>query len=146
MRALKWSTAVVLLAAVRLSAQANALSTSAPGPLIISSATAGNQPVSRTDQTATYSVTVGSGRMKITGYIDSALPSGVTLSITLAAPTGAASAGSVVLSDTPQELVRYIEVGTYTNLTVTLTLSATVNAGVVAYTPKGVVLTLVTDP
>lgn len=146
MRALKWSTAAVLLAAVRLSAQANALSTSAPGPLVISSATAGSQPASRTDQTARYSVTVGSGRMKITGYIDSPLPPGVTLTITLAAPTGAASSGSVTLSETPQDLVRYIEVGQYTNLTVTLTLSANVDAGVVSYTPKGVVLTLVTDP
>jgi hypothetical protein len=134
-----------LLAAARLSAQSNALSMSAPGPLIIASAVAGGQPLSPS-QSAHYSVTVATGRMKITGHVDSPLPPGVTLTISLAAPSGAASVGSVDLSQTPTDLVRFIEVGQYTNLTVTLTLSANVTAGVVSYTPKGIVLTLVSDP
>ncbi|MGH7617016.1 MAG: hypothetical protein ACREPM_07310 [Gemmatimonadaceae bacterium] len=140
------AAAATLVAAARLSAQADALSLTAPGPLVISTATAGGQPVAQTDQTARYSVTAGSGRLKITGYVDSPLPSGVTLTITLAAPTGAASAGPVVLTTTAKDLVRYIEVGQYNSLTVTLTLSANVTAGVVPYAPKGVVLTLATDP
>ncbi|MEP6619078.1 MAG: hypothetical protein ABJE47_07185 [bacterium] len=106
----------------------------------------GAQPSALTDQTARYSVTVASGRMKIAGQLDTPLPSGVTIKIQLAAPSGATSMGSVVLTDTPQDLVRFIPPGQRTGLPVTLILTATVTAGIVSYAASHVVLTLVDDP
>lgn len=142
-----WRAAFVLIATSgSLTAQTNSLTVSSPGALSISTATTGSQPTSRSDQTARYSVTAASGRMKITGYADTPLPPGVTLQISLVAPSGAVSLGSVTLTGTAQDLVRYIPAGTYTNLTITFSLSATVAAGVVPYNTSQVVLTLADDP
>ena len=127
-----------------LSAQSS-ISVTSPSTLTISSATAGSQPNSHT-QTAQYSVTVAGTRMKITGYADTPLPAGVTLTISLVAPSGAVSLGTVTLTTSAQDLVRYIPAGTYTSLTVTYTLSATVSAGVVSSNSNHVVLTLADDP
>jgi len=103
-----------------------------PGPLTIDSATAGSDPTDATDSSTTYSITTNDTNKTITGSVDSAMPSGMTLSVELAAPTGATSLGAVSLTTTPQNLVTGIANLAESNLGITYTLSATAAA-----TPEG---------
>jgi hypothetical protein len=147
MRLAQLSAGIALIAAVQgASAQSNSISLTALGTLTISVATPGGQPVSSTNSTGKYSVHAVSGRMKVTAQLDTPLPSGVTLTITLSAPSGAVSLGSTVLSTSSQNVVRYVPVGDYTNLAVNLELSSSVTAGVVPYNTSHIILTLVDDP
>lgn len=114
-----------------------------PAPLIVSAATAGSQPNSVTDATTTYAVTTNESNKKITGAIDTAMPSGVTLTVNLAAPTGANSAGAVTLTALAADLVTGISTLAESGLTITYTLSATVTAGVVASANKTVTFTII---
>lgn len=98
--------------------------------LVISSATAGGAPTSATAN-ASYAITTNETNRKITAEINSALPAGVTLSVSLAAPAGGASAGAVSLGTTAQDVVTGISPVNASGLGVTYTLSATAAAGVV---------------
>lgn len=102
-----------------------------PPPLFVGTAIAGDQPLPAVDGSTVYSITAASGE-KITAYIDQAMPPGVTIEITLAAPPGAVSAGPVVLTTVPQDLVRSLPAGTFSGLSISYTLRATVAAGVVS--------------
>ncbi|MDB4873759.1 MAG: hypothetical protein JWM41_205 [Gemmatimonadetes bacterium] len=137
--------AALTATAQQLSAQTSSISVTSPSALSISAATAGGQPVGQST-TASYSVTVVGGRKKITAQLEAPLPPGVTLTISLAAPSGAVSLGSATLSTSSRDMVRYIAIGQYTSLTVTLSLNASVSAGVVPFNYSHVVLTLVDDP
>ena len=77
----------------------------APAPLVISTATAGSAPTSVTTSGGSYAVTTNEANKKITASLDAALPAGVRLEISLAAPDGAASAGDVFLSTGTADLV-----------------------------------------
>lgn len=130
-----------------LGAQSNSINmTTSPGTLVVASATPGSAPSSNTNQVARYSVSVVTGRVKIVGQLDAPLPAGVTLTVQLIAPNGAISVGTVGLTTSPQDLVRFISVGQSSGLTVTLVLSASVGAGVVPFTSSHLILTLVDDP
>jgi hypothetical protein len=147
MRLAQLSAWVALITAVQsLSAQSNSISLTALGTLTISVATPGGQPVTSTNSTGKYSVQAVSGRMKVSAQLDTPLPSGVTLTITLAAPSGAVSLGATALSTSSHDVVRYIPVGDYANLSVTLALSSSVTAGVVPFSTSHIILTLVDDP
>jgi hypothetical protein len=114
--------------------------------LTINAATAGSQPDDDTDAaTAKYAITTNAATdaKKITAAINTAMPSGVTLSVTLAAPTGATSSGVKSLSDTPENVVTAIEMVAESALVITFKLSATVSAGVVASAAKTLTLTLI---
>jgi hypothetical protein len=113
-----------------------------PGALTVSTATAGSEPDAATDNSTTYAVTTNGTNKKITGGIDSNMPSNTTLEVNLAAPTGGASAGDVTLSTTAADLVTGITQKAETDLTITYTLSATVAAGIVASDTRTVTLTL----
>lgn len=102
-----------------------------PAALIVGTAIAGDQPLAAVDGSTVYSVTASSGE-KITAYIDQSMPPGVTLEISLAGPAGAVSVGPVVLTTVPQDLVRSLSAGTFSGLSITYTLRATVSAGVVS--------------
>lgn len=115
-----------------------------PGALTVSAATAGSEPDQVTEATTTYNITSNGTGKKITGAIDTAMPSGVTLVINLAAPTGATSAGDVTLGTTAGDLVTVITQKAESAKTITYKLSATVAAGVVTSAQKTVTLT-VTD-
>ncbi len=81
-----------------------------------------------TDNSTATAITNGT-TMKITGAIDSAMPTGLTLKVNLADPddTGSAvSAGDVILSATAADLVTGIGPVAQEGLTITYTLSATV--------------------
>lgn len=98
--------------------------------LVVSSATAGGAPASAT-ATAQYAITTNGDDRAITAQVDSDLPTGVTLTAALEAPTGATSAGAQALTSTPVVLVSGITALSESNLDITYGLSATVAAGVV---------------
>ena len=114
-----------------------------PGPLIISSATAGSALIPVSDATTTYNIDITTGTMKITGEISSAMPANTALRVILAAPTGATSVGMVTLSATAQDLVTGIANLTNQNgLGISYELDASVSAGVVSSAAKTVIFTI----
>lgn len=114
-----------------------------PSTLTISTVTAGSNPNSVSDSSTTYnSITTNTVR-NITGKINSAMPTGVTLNVQLAAPVGASSAGSLAMGTTAVNLVSSIPKNTTsTNLTITYTLSATAAASPSASSTRTLTLTL----
>lgn len=114
----------------------------AAGSMVINSAVAGAAPISQMTSTGKYRVKVASATTKqIKASINSAMPAGVTMTISLVAPAGATSAGTVTLTTTPQTVVTNVTNTAYSpNLTITYTLSATTPAGVIASSNKTVTL------
>ncbi len=110
--------------------------------LTVHTATAGSAPDAVTDNTATYAITTNETNRKITGAIDSNMPSGVTLSVNLGAPAGATSAGKQSLSSTPVDLVTGISTLNESGKSISYELVATSAAGVVASASKTVTLTI----
>ncbi len=117
-----------------------------PAAMIVSTATAGSQPDQVTNALTSYNITTNGTSKKVTGAIDSAMPAGVTLTINLAAPTGATSAGDVSLTATAQNLVTAITQRAEATKTITYKLSATVAAGTVASASRTVTLTVTDGP
>lgn len=115
-----------------------------PSALVVNSATAGSQPDVATDASTSYNITTNESNKKITGSIDTAMPANTTLSVSVTAPTGGASAGSVDLTTTDQDLVTAISTVAESGLSISYSFSATVDAGTVASASKTVTLT-VTD-
>jgi hypothetical protein len=113
-----------------------------PGALVVSSANAGAQPNEVSDSSTSYLISTNGTNMKITGAIDTAMPSGVTLKLNLAAPTGGYSAGDVSMGVNSVDLVSGATKVAETGKTITYKLSATVAAGVVVNSHKTVTLTL----
>ncbi len=112
--------------------------TASPGSLTITTAVAGSSPTGVTEATTKYSTNTlaALGTSKITAQLSSAMPEGATLTITLAAQSGATSMGEVTLSTTAQALVMDIPtLSTASNLAITYRLSATSAAGVIALSP-----------
>ena len=109
--------------------------------LVISTATAGGAPASATAN-ATYAVTTNQTHRTITAGPRSARPAGVTLSVSLAAPAGASSAGTVSLGTAAQDVVTGIGTVSGSGLDVTYTLSATAAAGVVPAGTRTVTYTI----
>lgn len=113
-----------------------------PGALTVSTATAGSAPNAVSDASTTYAITTNETGRKITGAIDTAMPAGVTLTATLAAPTGGTSAGAVTLTATAADLVTGIATLNESAKIITYGLSATSAAGVVPSASKVVTLTI----
>lgn len=122
-------------------AAVNEISVSGSPSLVINSATAGSG-LSSASASATYAITTNETNRKVTAQIDSNMPSGVTLSVTLDAPTGGTSAGAVNLSTTAQDVVTGVSSINQSGLSITYGLSATVAAGVVAAGNKTVTYTI----
>ena len=119
----------------------NEISVAGSPSLVINSATAGSGLTSAS-ASGTYAITTNETNRKVTAQIDSNMPSGVTLSVTLAAPTGGTSAGSVNLSTTAVDVVTGVSNVNQSGLNITYGLSATVAAGVVAAGNKTVTYTI----
>ncbi|MBI5099039.1 MAG: hypothetical protein HZB30_07335 [Nitrospirae bacterium] len=117
-----------------------------PAALTVSTATAGSAPNSVSDATTTYAITTNETGKKITGAINSNMPAGVTLTVSLAAPTGGTSAGATSLSTSASNLVTGITTLNESGKTITYSLSATSAAGVVSSASKTVTLTVVDGP
>jgi hypothetical protein len=103
-----------------------------------------------TDATTTYGVTTNSTTAKkITGYINSAMPTGVSLSVNLADPDGAgaaASSGAVLLTATTsgaaQDLVTGITQLSATGKQVSYVLHADVTAAAASNLTRTVTFTI----
>lgn len=116
-----------------------------PQPLIISTATAGQEPRSIIDSSTTYKIKVKKvDRASISGALSEPLPNHTSLKVTFSAPQNATSIPSVELTTTPQTLVSGINEGNYNNLTITYEYLAKVAAGIVSLSSKTLILT-VTD-
>jgi hypothetical protein len=108
----------------------NEISVAGSPSLVISTATAGSAPTAAT-ASGTYAITTNETNRKVTAEIDANMPSGVNLSVVLAAPTGGTSAGAVTLSTTAQDVVTGVSNVNESGLSIGYTLGATVAAGVV---------------
>lgn len=113
--------------------------------LTVDSAVAGSAPTSVSDATTTYAVTTNETARKITGAINTSMPTGVTLSVGLAAPSGALSAGAQPLSTTAVDLVTSMETVNDPSKVISYQLAATSAAGVVASAAKTVTLTVTAE-
>lgn len=114
-----------------------------PGAMTVSTSTAGSAPDAVSDATSTYAITTNESTRKITAAIDSAMPDGVTLTVSLAAPTGGTSAGAVTLGTVAGDAVTGITKLNESGKTITYNLSATSAAGVITSASKTVTLTIV---
>lgn len=103
-----------------------------PGPLNITTATPGSAPTPATDNSTTYAITTNGTARNITGTLTSNMPTGVTLTVNLAAPSTGSSAGAVALSTVASNLVSGVASLTQSGLGITYVLSATTAASQVA--------------
>lgn len=110
--------------------------------LTVNSATAGLAPTAVSDSSTSYAITTNESGQKITGSLNSDMPTGVTLSVTLAAPSGATSAGKQALSTTPVDLVTGISTLNESLKAISYELAATTAAGVVPPATKTLTLTI----
>ena len=119
-----------------------------PGLLRISTAVAGSNPTSVSNATRTYTVVTGGGNKTyaVSLHLNANMPAGVTLTVTLAAPSGATSLGAVALDVTARQLVTGIKKNTNSTQSMTYTLAATAAAGVVANSSRTVTLTIAQFP
>ena len=130
-------------------AEAQTLSVSgSPASLVVNTAIAGQPPTSDNDATTTYTVKAQNKNspIKITGRLNSAMPPGVTLTISMQAPGGATSNGTVTLDATTRDLVGNISNTNAQTRSITYTLSATAAAGVVPPQSRTVTLTITAWP
>ncbi len=109
--------------------------------LVIGQALAGTGLTSAS-ATASYALTTNQSGMKITAQLGAALPAHVTLSVSLEAPSGGTSAGTVALSDAvAKDVVTGVSMVNESGLEVAYKLAAGVDAGVV---PAGTVQVMYT--
>lgn len=120
----------------------NQIAVSGTPSLVINAASAGAAPTSVTSTGSTWSVTTNQTGAKITASIASAMPTGVTLSAQLGAPSGATSAGLKNLGTTAVDLVTGISKLNATGLSLGYQLDATAAAGVVTSTTRVVTFTI----
>ena len=121
----------------------NELAVSAPtASLVVNSATAGSALNVVTDSSSSYSITTNGTARVITGMLNADMPEGVTLSITLEAPSGAVSRGKQVLRATPVILVSGIQLLSEAGKAITYELAATSAAGVVPSAIRTITLTI----
>ena len=110
--------------------------------MTINTATAGQAPDDVVWSTS-WAITTNQTGSKVVASIGSDMPTGVTLTVDMAEPTGATPAGATALTSTPQELVTGITKLNESGLGLTYTASATAAAGVqsvartVTYTVTG---------
>ena len=122
-------------------AAVNEISVAGSPSLVINDATAGSGLTSAS-ASGTYAITTNETNRKITAEMDSNMPTGVTLSVSLAAPTGGTSAGAVNLSTVAVDVVTGVSSVNESGLSITYGLSATVAAGVVPAGNKTVTYTI----
>lgn len=139
------STAQAQTATQDVTIQVNAISriavTGGAQSLTITTATAGSEPTAAT-ATVSWAITTNQTNQKVTASLDAALPANVTLSASMAQPTGATSAGSQALGTVAVDLVTGISTLAQGGLGLTYTLAATAAAGVVASTTRTVTYTI----
>lgn len=96
--------------------------------LTINSATAGSNPDGDTDATTTYDITTNGSSKKITASLGSAYATGISLALTLGAPSGATSAGAKTLTTSAQDMVTGITKLSETGVSISYSATATAAA------------------
>ncbi len=115
---------------VNVNVQAINVISVAAGPTInITNATAGSEPDSNTGA-STYAITTNGSGKKITAQTDVAMPTGVTLSLNMTAPTGGTSAGNQALGTTAVDMVTGVSKKAESGIGMTYTAAATVAADI----------------
>lgn len=114
-----------------------------PALMVINSATAGSAPTPVTAGGTSYAVTTNEANQKISASIDQALPPGVMLEVTLAAPSGASSAGPVSLSTASADVVTGISSISAASLPITYRFSAATSVQMSAPEARTVTFTIV---
>lgn len=141
--------AVLLVFANRAAAQGppSRIRTSAdPGLLQITAAVPGLPPSPVSNGLTTYDVRVNAASTKkITARLSTPMPAGVTLTVTLAAPAGATSLGSITLDTIDRDVVVNISDVNSTHA-ITYQLSSTAAAGVITSASRIVTFSLVNYP
>jgi hypothetical protein len=145
-----WRVAVAITALIAsrdLRAQSLSVSGS-PGAMVVNSAVAGSAPTAVSDATTTYTIGTKNSKDGITAQLDSAMPTGVTLTATMAACGSGTSYGPIALDNTARDLVHGIKTSGNATCTAAITyqLSATVAAGVVGIQTRTVTLTEIALP
>jgi hypothetical protein len=120
----------------------NQISVTGAPSLTITAAIAGSAPTTVTSTGHSWAVTTNQTGAKITASIASAMPAGLTLSATLAAPGGATSAGLKALGVTAVDMVTTITKLNATGLALSYQLDATAAAGVVTSASRVVTYTI----
>lgn len=116
-----------------------------PSPLIVSTATAGEEPDGVTDSSSSYSLKITRRQnTTLVASLDSPMPPYTSLKMTLEAPSGSHSY-PVTLSTTPQILIENIPEGTHPKKTITYQYSAKVTAGILPLQTKTIFLTLLSS-
>jgi hypothetical protein len=114
--------------------------------MVVNAAIAGATPQPDTDASTSYTVfAFGRGTQKITAQLNSPMPGGVTLQVSVQAPGGASSPGYVTLTTAAHDVVTGIGTA-FTTRSITYQLSATLAAGVVPRQTRTVTLTLTAAP
>ena len=119
----------------------NQIAVSGSPSLTINTATAGSAPTAAT-ASGSWAVTTNQSSAKITAQLDSDMPSGLTLTVNLTAPTNATSKGATTLSSASVDVVTGISKLAEGALPVGYSLSATTEAGVVSSTSRTVTYTI----
>lgn len=147
-RALRRAALLVGLAVWSGEARAQFFSVSGnPSTMTISTALPGAGLTPVTDASTKYTLfEFASGHHEITAQINAAMPAGVTLTVDLAAPSGATSQGPVALAIAARPVVTNISTTFTSNITITYELSATPAAGVVPVQSRTVTFTIVATP
>jgi hypothetical protein len=112
--------------------------------LAVNTGTAGTGLTNATAST-TYAITnnfITSG-VKITGSLNTAMPTGTALKLAVAAPASGTTSGVKTLTTTAQDLVTGIGAVNQSGVSMDFTLEATVDAGVISSATKTLTLTLV---
>jgi hypothetical protein len=118
-----------------------------PAQMTVSAAVAGLAPTAVSNSLTTYSVSnpTGQNTFTITAQINAAMPTNVTLDITLQSAGQGSSAGAVSLTTTAGTVITGIK-QKVTGATITYQLSATSDAGVVPVQTRVVTFTAITVP
>jgi hypothetical protein len=99
-----------------------------PAPLVVSSAVAGSGPTSATMGGTSYAISTNETNQKIIASINATMPAGLSLEVSLAAPSGAASLGHVPLGTTGADVVTGISATTASALPINYRLNASPSA------------------
>lgn len=103
-------------------------------PLVVNTATAGRAPTGASVGGSSYAITTNESNQKITAALDQPMPAGLSLSVTLAAPAGAASAGARTLGSAATDVVTGISAVSSSALPITYVMRATAAAAAAAGT------------
>jgi hypothetical protein len=137
---------ILLIGLLLAVSQAAAAQLGTVGPLAVTTAVAGSQPVPVIGNSA-YSGTVAfTGQMRIVCSLNANMPTGTTMAVRLTAPSGGTSLGDVIVDVTSRNLVVAVTPVFLTNVTIRYTFTPTVAAGVLPLTTRTATYTLLTYP